>query len=62
MATITLSNINIFYESHEKAGDKNWLNNHQAPVIRLLKECLDFNDDLINCLKSPKKVIQKIKR
>ena len=58
---ITQADIDNFYASHEKSGDKNWMKNHHAPVSRLLKECLDLNDDLVHCLKSPKKVIKQIK-
>jgi hypothetical protein len=58
---MSLQEINNFYESHEKAEDKNWLKNHQAPIKRLFDECLDIGDDIVHCLKSPKKVIKQIK-
>jgi len=58
---ITQADIENFYASHEKSQDKNWLKNHQAPVVRLFNDCLDLKDNLVYCLRDPQKTINKIK-
>ena len=57
---VTQAQAEGFFANHEKADVKTFLQNYQAPVLRILADCLDKNDDVVKCLNQPSKVIASI--
>lgn len=54
--------LKTFYEKHPQNTTANFLKNHYAPVRRLLKDCLEVEeDDFAMCLKPVDSVIKKVK-
>ena len=58
---ITIDDAKQFFERHPNNSTPNFKKNHQAPVIRLLKDCLDAQDDVVTCLSKPQEVVDKVK-
>lgn len=57
---ITKSQAENFFENHPKAEVKTFSQNYERPMMRILNECLDENDDVVHCLKDHTKVIKSI--
>jgi len=58
---ISIQDAKEFFEKHPNNTTPNFKKNHQAPVLRILKDCLDVKDDIVACLSNPREVIDKIK-
>ena len=57
---VTQAQVEGFFANHEKNDVKTFLQNYQAPVLRILVDCLGKNDDVVKCLNQPSKVIASI--
>lgn len=58
---ISIQQAKEFFENHPQNTTPNFKKNHQAPVLRLLNDCLEVQDDIVDCLSDAREVIDKIK-
>ena len=57
---ISLAKVQKFFDNHPNNQTKNFKQNHEKPIIRILQLCLGIEDDVIKCLKDPEAVAKKI--
>jgi len=59
---ITVEDVEAFYDNHPNNTGPNFLKNHQAPVLRLLSDCLEIKNNVDSCLKPVDSVVKRIKQ
>jgi glycerophosphoryl diester phosphodiesterase len=57
---ISVEQAKDFFDKHPNNTTKNFLKNHQAPLLRTLNLCLEEKDDVSACLSDTEAVIKKI--
>ncbi len=60
---VSLNSVETFFDNHAKNTTKNFMSNHFSPIQRLVRDCLELQDnaDIVPCLKDHADVIGKVK-